>query len=45
MLEASNVALSSEDDAALAEGIAADAAGVGLLGNAYTTQNLSLIHI
>ena len=39
MLEASNVALSSEDDAALAEGIAADAAGVGLLGNAYTTQN------
>lgn len=39
LVEASNVMLSSEDDAALAEGVAADAAGVGLLGFAYYVQN------
>ena len=39
VLEATNVALSSEDDAALAEGIAADPAGVGLIGHAVFSGN------
>jgi phosphate transport system permease protein len=39
MLAATNVVLSSEDDAALAEGLAADANGVGLLSFAYYAQN------
>ena len=38
ILESGNVMLSSEDDKALAEGIAADTAGVGLLGFAVYSQ-------
>jgi phosphate transport system permease protein len=39
MIEATNVVLSGEDDEALAKGIAADPAGVGLFGFAYYAQN------
>jgi len=43
LLAATNVVLSSEDDGALAEGIAADAAGVGLLGFATYAQNQDVL--
>jgi phosphate transport system permease protein len=45
MLAATNVALSSEDDAALAKGIAADPAGVGLIGYAFYTQNQDALRL